>query len=392
MSGLRALALSYLVSAGVFCLAATYAAHPDLGGLLASGAGRLWQSALDNARHRDLALLDRLDVIRGLGNGAAVTIDIAPPGPNDARTLARARTLDIAPRSLDPADDRFTDPDYSASATVTILPDLSPKIAPPAEPKLARPRMPRAGAPDFDIAQGPPPIVIPEPSPLNDAAPQSKASARAVAVAARLKDTLTPEMLRHFDLFLYVSKSERGPLAQRMYVFRKQPGDRLALLYDWAASTGREKREISPRGRSSFTGTPRGYYELDPDRMYRKYRSWSWDQSMPYAMFFNWERQGLQTGLAIHAASGDDVALLGQRASAGCVHLSPENARTLYELIRGEYRGQVPRFAYDSRSQTMSNDGAFMHDAKGGLRMADGYKVLVQIEDYAGDNSIAALF
>jgi hypothetical protein len=52
----------------------------------------------------------------------------------------------------------------------------------------------------------------------------------------------------------------------------------------------------------------------------------------------------------------------------------------------------VPRFAYDSRSQTMSNDGAFMHDAKGGLRMADGYKVLVQIEDYAGDNSIAALF
>jgi hypothetical protein len=40
----------------------------------------------------------------------------------------------------------------------------------------------------------------------------------------------------------------------------------------------------------------------------------------------------------------------------------------------------------------MSNDGTLMRDAKGGLRMADGYKVLVQIEDYSGDDSIAALF
>jgi lipoprotein-anchoring transpeptidase ErfK/SrfK len=398
MSGLRALALSYLASAAVFCLAATYAAHPDLDGLVVGAAGRLWQSALDTARRHDLPALGRLDIRRALrldGAGPAVTLAMAPPGPRDERTLVRARTLAIAPRSLDPAEDRFTDPTYSASASVTILPDLSPRIAPqptPANPKLAHPRMPRARAPQFDVAQSAPPIVLPEPPPLNDAAPQTRASARAIAVAARLKENLTPEMLQHFDLFLYVSKSERGPLAQRLYVFRKTPDRKLALLYDWAASTGREKREVSPRGRSSFTGTPRGYYELDPGRMYRKYRSYSWDQPMPYAMFFNWERQGLQTGLAIHAASGDDIALLGQRASAGCVHLSPENARTLYELIRSEYRGQVPRFAYDSRSQTMSNDGTLMRDAKGGLRMADGYKVLVQIEDYSGDDSIAALF
>jgi lipoprotein-anchoring transpeptidase ErfK/SrfK len=294
--------------------------------------------------------------------------------------------LNIAPRSLSEtpglADDRFTNPDFSASATVTILPDLAP-------PRAAKPQSLNRS---FDVARNAPSVVIPEPPPPSAPAPAIKASARAIAVAERLKENLTPEMLKSFELFLYVSKADRGPLAQRMYVFRKQKDVGLNLLYDWPASTGREQREVSPRGRSSFTGTPRGYYELDPDRMYRKYTSYSWKQSMPYAMFFNWERQGLQTGLAIHAASGDDIALLGRRASAGCVHLAPEDARTLYELIRGEYRGQVPRFAYDKRTRTMSNEGALMRDAKGRLVMADGYKVLVLIEDYAGDDSIAALF
>ena len=99
--------------------------------------------------------------------------------------------------------------------------------------------------------------------------------------------------------------------------------------------------------------------------------------------------QGLQTGLAIHAATGDDIARLGSRASAGCVHLSPQNAAPLYELIRADYRGPAPRFAYNSDTQTMSNRGDFMHDAAGRLKMADGYRVLVDIEDYGGENLVA---
>ena len=103
---------------------------------------------------------------------------------------------------------------------------------------------------------------------------------------------------------------------------------------------GREQDEIIARAAArSFTATPAGFYELDPDRMYRRYHSYNWDQDMPNAMFFNWEREGVQTGLAIHAASGDDIARLGSRASAGCVHLSPENAATLFELIKADYRG-----------------------------------------------------
>ena len=84
--------------------------------------------------------------------------------------------------------------------------------------------------------------------------------------------------------------------------------------------------------------------------MYWRYHSHAWNQSMPYAMFFSWEHQGEQTGVAIHAATGNDIDRLGSRASAGCIHLSPEHARELYNLIHADYRGPVPRFAYDRRA------------------------------------------
>ena len=76
----------------------------------------------------------------------------------------------------------------------------------------------------------------------------------------RLKDNLTSEMLGNFELFLYVSKADKGPLAQRLYVFAKDEKGNLMLLHDWAASTGRARLEVSPQGRRSFTATPGGYF------------------------------------------------------------------------------------------------------------------------------------
>lgn len=391
MSALRILALSYLASASVFVVAATLIAHPRMTTQFGVGAQRaaalidrsLWQPAAD------FLFQPSRDV------SPVVRLTLAPPGPNDVRTLARARVMPLAPHAIAPSDDRITDPAFAAAAQVTILPDLSPESAPvPPDVHFAAPLMPRAIAPDIRIgradaarlpAQDNPAFRIPEPPPLSVA----PAGDRGTLAGRRLMASLTPEMAQNFDLFLYVSKAERGPLAQRLYVFRKD-GDTLKLLYDWAASTGREQDEISPRGRHSFTATPKGFYELDPGRMYRRYHSYSWDQDMPHAMFFNWERQGMQTGLAIHSASGDDVAKLGKRASAGCVHLSPENAETLFTLIKSDYRGQVPRFAYNAGTQTMSNTGAFAHRRDGSLKMADGYKVLVDIEDYGGANAVTA--
>lgn len=219
---------------------------------------------------------------------------------------------------------------------------------------------------------------------------QPKVPARAQMVVARLNERLTAEMRSHFDLFLYVSKSASGPLAQRMYVFQKQNADGLKLAYEWTASTGREKAEINARGRHVITATPKGYYQLDPKRLYARYHSSSWDQDMASAMFFDWERAGLQTGLAIHAASPADIAKLGSRASGGCVHLAPDDAATLFDLVQANYRGTVPRFAYDYETRTGSNRGDFMRDPTGTLRMTDGYRVLIVLEDYGGE--VAALF
>jgi hypothetical protein len=286
--------------------------------------------------------------------GPSRRIDLAPPGPNEARTLAHANMPPKPPAQL----------------TSRLAPDTP-------LPVLFAPDLPTVSAPDD--------VPVP-PSQADDIlTPVQRA-----AVTARLNDGLGAALAENFSLFLYVSKAPNGPLAQRLYIFEKNAKGELVLSHDWAASTGRERYEISPAGRHAHTVTPAGYYELDPDRMYIHYHSASWDQPMPYAMFFNWVNHGLATGLAIHAASGGDIAKLGERASAGCVHLSPEHARQLYDLIRDKYRGAVPRFAYDGQTQTMSNKGALMRGQDGNIKMAEGYRVLVVIENFAGRRMVAA--
>ena len=217
-------------------------------------------------------------------------------------------------------------------------------------------------------------------------------TAELARVEARLKDSLTSEMIENFALFLYVSKAASGPLAQRMYVFEKQPSGDLDLAYNWPVSTGRERIEYNAAGRLLPSFTPAGYFELDPHRFYPHYVSHQWHEPMPHAMFFNWQKNGLQTGLAIHSATGNDIGLLGTRASAGCIRLAPDAARTLFNLIKTNYRGLTPRFAIDRRTGTMSTDGIMLHDPNGKVQVADGYKVLVFIEDYGGQSVVAAMY
>jgi hypothetical protein len=274
------------------------------------------------------------------------------PGP--------ARRLDIAP--LDPNDLRL------------------PARTAPRAPMVLTPRTEQPGAAPSMVAADLPQI---EDKPVALAAP--------ALAAARLKENLTPALLKNFSLFLYVSTAPRGPLAQQLYVFRKSADGSLELLHDWAASTGRARYEISPLGRHVFTATPVGYYQFDAERMFRSYYSTTWNVPMPDTMFFNWESRGVKTGIAIHAAAGDDIDRLGRRASAGCIHLSPGHARELFDLIRAHYRGTVPRFAYDGETQTMSNRGALQRDADGRLEMADGYRVLTVIENFGGAKRFASL-
>ncbi len=370
MSFIRLLALSYLAWAAVFVVAVILVAHLQLPGGTAWGPGT---PAQKTAKVVAQPLANKPEA------PAVARLDLTPETPvlpqRDARVPARADVTPPKPHMVQepqkPAD--FGRPPSGVTVNLPELPQ------PPVPAPVAASKHPSSATPDFRI---------PDPPPL-----EAPIFSRSQFVAARLEAGLTPEMVGNFDLFLYVSKADTGPISQHMFVFEKQPSGELKLLYDWAVSTGREQREMNVRGERTITTTPAGYYELDPDRMYRTYHSDVWDQDMPDAMFFSWEREGVQTGLAIHAATGRDIGQLGSRASAGCVRLAPKNAAILFDLVHDKYRGPVPRFAYDYDSQSMSNRDRLMHDSAGSPVMADGYRVLVRIENYGGDNGVgAALF
>jgi len=218
----------------------------------------------------------------------------------------------------------------------------------------------------------------------------AEAPASARLAERRLRNALTLEMAKHFRLFLYVDKSARGALPQRMFVFEKRAA-KLSLRYVWPVSTGREQLERDRTGRRVLTTTPTGYFELDPARFYRNYTSVHWREAMPYAMFFANVENGTKTGLAIHAAPGHERALLGKRASAGCVRLAPENARTLFELIRERYRGPVPVPSFDARSRSSSVAGEFARAGGGEIMLMPGYQVLVLIDQPESGKQMAAL-
>ncbi len=211
-------------------------------------------------------------------------------------------------------------------------------------------------------------------------------------VKQHLYDSLSADSLANFNLFIYVDKAIDGSLAQRMYVFAKTDSGALALLHDWPVSTGREQRETDPHGQMQSTVTPRGFFELDPKRMYVDHTSSQWDEAMPYAMFFNWKRDGHDTGLAIHGTPEGNYDALGSRASAGCIRLSTENARSLFDLVQSQVRGLTPKLAYLDGDTEVSSEGLLLHDPDGRLQMADGYPVLVLVDAYAPEERVSSLY
>jgi hypothetical protein len=215
-------------------------------------------------------------------------------------------------------------------------------------------------------------------------------------VEARLRARVPAELVGYFDLFLYVSKAkpDRGDWAQRMFVLAKEQPQTLRLLHHWKVSTGREEPMPSPSGKMLGTDTPQGMFKLDRHRFHQDYRSRQWDSPMPFAMFFDWRIDGRPSGLAIHGTDAGGEAELGTRASHGCIRLATDNARTLFELIRDNYRGRVPVFQINPDTGTMSTTGALVRDENGRVVMSNGYKVLVFIEDYGGPSvdTVATLY
>jgi hypothetical protein len=176
-------------------------------------------------------------------------------------------------------------------------------------------------------------------------------------------------------------------MGQRMFVFERDQNGQVVPYSEWRVSTGREQWETR-NGRRSFTGTPEGVYRLDPDRFHVEYYSRTYDNApMPYAMFFDMRRNGYPTGLAIHAAaSASKIARLGRRDSGGCVRLSPKNAKELFYKIKNTTAGMVPVFA-EARGST-DRWGKVARDANGNIRLTEGYKALLMIEDFDGRGMI----
>lgn len=215
-------------------------------------------------------------------------------------------------------------------------------------------------------------------------------------VESRLRMRVPQEVLEYFDLFLYVSKAtpDKGTWAQKMFVLAKTEGHVYQLKHNWPVSTGMEEPVMSPSGKKLGTHTPEGVFKLDRYRSYQDYTSRQWKSPMPYAIFFDWQTQGRPSGLAIHGSDSKGEQDLGKRASHGCIRLSTENARILFEMITTQYKGRVPKFRIDPDTGTMSTKGVLVRDENGKVKMTPGYKVLVFIEDYGGPTSdtVAALF
>lgn len=110
---------------------------------------------------------------------------------------------------------------------------------------------------------------------------------------------------------IVISKSH-----QRMTVYSSEGS------YSWPVSTAR---------RGYYTPTGVFYpYSLQPMHYSRKYDN----APMPHSIFFS-------GGYAIHATP--HTGNLGRPASHGCVRLSPANAATLYNIVRGDREGTTIR-------------------------------------------------
>lgn len=104
------------------------------------------------------------------------------------------------------------------------------------------------------------------------------------------------------EVFITIDKSE-----QRMYV--ETPGN----YFEWNVSTARP-------GYHTPTGNFQPYL-IKPMHYSSKYDN----APMPNSIFFH-------GGYAIHATY--DVKRLGRPASHGCIRLSPQNAKWLYQMVK----------------------------------------------------------
>jgi lipoprotein-anchoring transpeptidase ErfK/SrfK len=282
------------------------------------------------------------------------------------------------------AESAFVPPEAVAEPVKAASQSIAQNEAPLAGPAAAVAQLPQQAALETKPALT---VAPPAAKPQIKLADGARGTERAEPVAQRIKSRVSEDMQQFFDLYLYVSKAEKGSWAQRMHVMARQPDDSLALIHTWEVSTGKEEMMKNPHGVVMNTDTPEGFFRLDRGRFFADYTSYQWKAPMPHAMFFDWQIEGRRSGLAIHGTGPDEDEMLGQRASKGCIRLSPENAEQLFKLITENYAGRVPQFKIDPVTRTQSTNGLMRRDAMGRILTKRGYRVLVVIENYGGPST-----
>lgn len=351
-------------------------------------------------RYKAISALALLGVLISAGT-------VGSQDPLRARAEAESAATALPITAPDPSDPRFN-PHIDQPATHAPLPTTTPAPEPqtmsdvaPVAPQPAPQVQPMTLAlattsmapslPTTDAA------VDPAAQAVRSSLPKELVTAELIAgtevdpfavAQRRLFATVPDDIEPYFDLFMYVSKSNRGPLAQRMYVFQRDADGRIVPYAEWPVSTGREKVELH-RERRVRTTTPEGIFALNPKRFHKRYWSKTWDGApMHHAMFYDLMNNGNQSGLAIHAAVGKDkIRKLGRRDSAGCVRLAPKNAKELFYKVRNTTQGRVPMLAVNERGST-DRWGRVQVDETGAPRLQDGYRAMLFVENYDGRDEL----
>jgi len=181
-------------------------------------------------------------------------------------------------------------------------------------------------------------------------------SAEEIATDGEPQFSSTREDLFRAKIVVLVNKAQVGSTAQRIRIYQDAE-----LIQEWKVSTGREKVETAKSGRVYKTTTPVGYYR--PTKLVENYHSNTWLADMPHAVFF-------VGGIAIHAST--HISDLGKRASGGCVRLSPQNAKTFYELVKAMPVTSV---------QAISKSGKSLYNKNGSPILTMNRDVLIIVEN-----------
>ncbi|MBI1210112.1 MAG: L,D-transpeptidase family protein [Alphaproteobacteria bacterium] len=301
---------------------------------------------------------------------APVVMSPVIPDPPEQQKVAEVATTSPAPRT---ADADVDDSDEQSATPMFVPMAQAPTVeavrnAPMLAPARAKVREPAPELPVTErISSGP-----------------EDANLRYEVATRHLMDAVPDDIEPYFDLFLYVSKAGSGPLGQHMFVFQRDADGKIVPYAEWRVSTGREKL-ILHHGRKVRTNTPEGIFMLDPKRFYPRYWSHSWNNApMHYAMFYDLMTNGRQSGIAIHAAIGrSKINRLGRRDSAGCIRLSPRNAKELFYKVQNTTRGQVPVLAVNARNST-DRWGKAERTEGGAMVLQDGYRALLYVENFDG--------